>query len=481
MTDPALQQLADIGDEAQAITADVYDKLSGIKDKDGIILSFSDTVPQTKFSLSDNFEKIEIASSFLSNLRNITDVISIPNNIIGQLHEAAGKLQEKNQKFREILSKLDSKKEDVKIDSNKFVIHDSDGNLLLNLPDELKQFNDICDKVLHFSYLLAISTKDKIYIDFSKARSNAKSQVKLLREALSELNEHINTSVQKSEEIFSIKENVNLQVEEIKRIKSETESQHKTISEYESESTQKVTSIRETHKQAEQLKSQVADFQSDFEHFEKQMNAREEQIDRGNREQNELLYNLKDMQEKIDQLNQQAENMLGGAVVAGLASSFERIRGALDAELKHARYSFYISILVLFVGLIPLLKYVLPEIFGYVSNSNSTIELDIVQVIGRSVLLVPGAWLAKFTADRHAKLFRLKEHYAYKYSLASSVEGFKQQAQTYNDEIAAATFFELTFNPGDKMDLPNAAERHPNPIMDKLMVKMGLTKDGKSE
>ena len=73
-----------------------------------------------------------------------------------------------------------------------------------------------------------------------------------------------------------------------------------------------------------------------------------------------------------------------------------------------------------------------------------------------------------------------EEHYEYKYSVASSVEGFKQQAEPYQDTIAAAAFHELTFNPADKMDSKSREGRHPNPIMEKLMKMIGATYDGNS-
>ena len=76
-------------------------------------------------------------------------------------------------------------------------------------------------------------------------------------------------------------------------------------------------------------------------------------------------------------------------------------------------------------------------------------------------------------------LFRLKEHYAYKYSVASSVDGFKKQAEPYQDAIAAVTFFELMDNPARRMDAQGSEERHPNPAMEWLMKKLGATHDGK--
>ncbi len=52
-----------------------------------------------------------------------------------------------------------------------------------------------------------------------------------------------------------------------------------------------------------------------------------------------------------------------------------------------------------------------------------------------------------------AVLFRLNENYAYKYSVGSLFrDGCKRQTEPVKDAIAAATFFELTFNPADRME-----------------------------
>ncbi|MCK1600820.1 hypothetical protein IVB02_05140 [Bradyrhizobium sp. 166] len=96
----------------------------------------------------------------------------------------------------------------------------------------------------------------------------------------------------------------------------------------------------------------------------------------------------------------------------------------------------------------------------------------IAQIAARALLLVPGIWLVRFTAARHERLFRLREHYAFKYSVASSVEGFKQQAPEMKDAIAAAAFFELTFNPATRMDAGSIEARYPNPIMEWVMQKL---------
>lgn len=81
-------------------------------------------------------------------------------------------------------------------------------------------------------------------------------------------------------------------------------------------------------------------------------------------------------------------------------------------------------------------------------------------------------------AVRHDRLFKLREHYAFKYSVASSVEGFKKQAPDLKEAIAAAAFFELTFNPATAMGTGADEARHPNPAMERVMKKLGGGADG---
>jgi hypothetical protein len=65
--------------------------------------------------------------------------------------------------------------------------------------------------------------------------------------------------------------------------------------------------------------------------------------------------------------------------------------------------------------------------------------------------------------------------YAYKYSIASSVEGFKQQSpEGYKDYVALIAFEELTFNPATQMEAKGAETKHLNPLLDAVMKKIGL-------
>lgn len=97
---------------------------------------------------------------------------------------------------------------------------------------------------------------------------------------------------------------------------------------------------------------------------------------------------------------------------------------------------------------------------------------QLAQLGGRIIILVPAAWFVSFAARRHASLFRLREHYAYKYSMAVSVEGFKKQAPEFASAIAATVLEELAFNPAERMDAKPQDGNSPAPALNYLLNKL---------
>ena len=181
--------------------------------------------------------------------------------------------------------------------------------------------------------------------------------------------------------------------------------------------------------------------------------------------------------------------MIKGATVAGLASSFSEAHRKLGRQLLWARLSFYVGIFFLFISAIPLMIYVFlpiltlflqgtfPEISDVASNFSERGEVTgwqyLGQVLARFVILLPAAWFVSFASIRHSSLFRLREHYAYKYSMAVSVEGFRKQAKGYESEITALVLEQLAFNPADKLSASKDAKegKVPHPMLDILLSK----------
>jgi hypothetical protein len=121
---------------------------------------------------------------------------------------------------------------------------------------------------------------------------------------------------------------------------------------------------------------------------------------------------------------------------------------------------------------------IVKELFGFtipVGLGRDTTQSEYQQVlnfVGRAIFLIPGLMLVRFASSRHERLFRLREDYAYKYSIASSVDGFMKQAKSYADDIAAACYYELTYNPADRMDEKSEDARLMNPLFEKMLARL---------
>lgn len=280
---------------------------------------------------------------------------------------------------------------------------------------------------------------------------------------------------------------------EVERLRGLIAQDRQTISEYAAEGSQRIETVRTVAQQAETLQATVSAYEQTFLQFQAELEGRNKLFSKLSAELNDLSNDLKAKQTEIARLIVGAEGMLKGATNAGLAGTFSARQRATGWEAFGARWSFYLSIVVLLIVSIPLAAYVLPrelllalvpkglplnpaDVLGKPAGDHSPGEI-IGQVLARALLLIPGIWLVRFSASRHERLFKLREHYAYKYSIASSVEGFKKQAPEYEQEIAATSFYELTFNPATSMEGKSPDARHPNPLLEALMRRIEGKKD----
>ncbi|MCT4682858.1 MAG: hypothetical protein N4A39_03920 [Roseicyclus sp.] len=246
---------------------------------------------------------------------------------------------------------------------------------------------------------------------------------------------------------------------------------------------------------AEQLSEKVEAYKTDFEVLDKDMQERFDRIDRLSEQLQRELETEKTLRARIEAQLQEAEDMLSGATTAGLAREFAEYRDSLEDSLRGARKGFYFSIVLLSIFSLPLILMVVPPLaalaehitgveFGLraaVTTQDSDYVSIVVEAGARLLLIFPFLWLTSFSAGRYSKLFKLKEHYAYKRSIAASVDGFKKQAPSYEDEIVVAAFHQLTFNPADRMDQRANAEGAPNPIWNYLVAKIQRRFDSVAE
>jgi len=304
-----------------------------------------------------------------------------------------------------------------------------------------------------YSFQAAATGLSNVIAEVSEALAAAKTSQKKITQAESELSAKVEAAT--------------AQLNQIERLKTDGAADRETIAKSLAEVTQHKANVEAVNSHASRLRSDVEAYQEAFELFQKKLAQRETTFTEGTKKLNTLIDKFESQRTGVDELIVRSEQMLSSATVAGLAANFSKMTDELTKELRWARRGFYVGICFLAISALPLLAFIgLPLIpFFYKGMSPDTVESIIRygqgteqnswqylgHVVGRLVVLLPAAWLVSFAAIRHSSLFRLREHYAYKYSMAVAVEGFKQQAPDYDQEIAALVLEQLAFNPADKL------------------------------
>lgn len=467
-------------DELEQVRASCTERLQALVGENKQKFDFTKPIPGIEQSIGEIDARVLGLIGLVTGLNSEVDLALVPKGFANDLDSQFSQLTQQYQDLKNHLDQLDGDGGVGNLDQNSFSVQSKNGNINFELQNFFQQIQNVVESALISYHRLASILNATAFHDFSAAFREFSKQLSEVQKTQANLSQLVAEEEKSQKQIQSLREQADALKEELDRLKTEGEKDRKTITEYTEESTQKVTAIRTTNEQAEQLKAAVQNYQSDFDVFQNELEKRETTFKTGKEQQENLIKELNRIKEDTRKLTKQAEGMLTGSTVAGLAGSFRDLRDKLDKEVEGARRTFYLAVFLLFLSMLPLLVYVFPW-FGSMSETNGEAEpiKFFGQIIVRALLLLPAGWFAKFAAARHAALFRLKENYAYKYSVASSVDGFKKQAEPFKDAIAAATFFELTFNPADRMESKGHEERHPNPVMEWLMKKLGTTYDGK--
>lgn len=275
--------------------------------------------------------------------------------------------------------------------------------------------------------------------------------------------------------------------EEIEKFKEGADKDRKSISEFAGEGSQRLDSIKAVQKNAEELSSAVSGYQATFAQFQKDLDSRNKNYETQKQSYEGLKKQLDSLSTNVSSLISQAEDMLKGATTSGLAASFSKKQHVTNSELGFARFTYYVSIALLVFLTLPVFIYSLPreltlpviaKIFPFDPTLIVPHEITHdyyqygVRLLARGIFLIPGLLFVRFASSRHERLFRLREDYAYKYSIASSVDGFKKQAEQYADEIAASAYFALTYNPAEKMDPKGEDAKMVNPLLERVIAKL---------
>jgi hypothetical protein len=241
-----------------------------------------------------------------------------------------------------------------------------------------------------------------------------------------------------------------------------------------------VTNLVETIKQiggnAAKLEELVYGYQSKFDAFQKQLDDRHASFGKFEEETKAALAINTKRDTEIDRLIKLSDAMITGATTAGLSSSLEITRVRYQKRMNGARLGFLFSVFLLLLSAFPLAAHLLPGLFGsWIPAFDAKADGSPYAVIGKVVLLLPASWLTAFFTKSYADFFHLEREYAHKAALAMSVDGFKRQAENYQQEITAEVFMEIRSNPASK----NAPDPVSHPLYDILAKTVSKVLDRK--
>lgn len=483
MTKHRIEEIVGSASEVRAAASSVFNNLRNLRASDGTAFDFGLPACESQWTLSEIEDRMLAGSGLIESLQDSVELL-VPDNYIDKLKSSVNDLKERIRQFEEACNKLDEA--GLKsIDSAALVVTAADESKTEVKPLVNTLVSGL-DEMLARYYPVMVATGQGAQVQFSHAHDQLRDAIDRLSRKQGELEGAQRAVLQEQDKVAKLHSEAETHQIEIERLRQESESARKSLLEHSAEGETKIAEIRNRAKEAESLKQTVEGYKATFDSFQQQLEQRRKTFEEGKKEQDSLLKELgqqiKELEvqkEEVKRLTNQADEMLKGATTAGLASEFERMRRNLTEETTSARKAFYLSVVVLFVSVLPLVAFLIePWIPMLKLVEKETVSQQFADVLLRILVLIPGVWFAKFTAARHAALFKLREDYAYKYSIAASVEGFKRQAETHKEEIAALAFSELTFNPADKMDSKGGAEKHPNPLMNKIYEKLGISDKG---
>ncbi|WP_178860905.1 hypothetical protein [Thiomicrorhabdus cannonii] len=122
---------------------------------------------------------------------------------------------------------------------------------------------------------------------------------------------------------------------------------------------------------------------------------------------------------KIQELINEIESLLPGAVSAGLSSEYKKLKDECEKPIFWFTMQFYVALSVLLAAGI--------ASFVFSVQKESMVESLIYNLLQGSPIILPAIWFAIFTSRRRNELERLRQEYAHKQAVTSSYQSFKEQ------------------------------------------------------
>lgn len=262
---------------------------------------------------------------------------------------------------------------------------------------QIQAANNQIDQVLNFfrPYMVMpdavakgvkeVSTSQKKLLDQLKA-----SLVEISQERLDELKETLVEAKKYLQEIKDDSEKSNALYQRlfgedgISGLSAEIDSLHKKIQSTQSQSTQVSQAIQSIEQTASQANTRIEGYEASS-------------------------------KQSADEI----ESLLPGAVSAGLASEYKKLKDECTGPINKFTNQFYIALSVLLVaGIVS---------FVFSVQKESVLDSLIYNLLQGSPIILPAIWFAIFTSRRRNELERLRQEYAHKQAVTSSYQSFKEQ------------------------------------------------------
>lgn len=374
------------------------------------------------------------------------------------------------------------------------VITGNDGssvNLRPNLDDVLTS----TDAALEAYLVIAGVVQPKGIGTYASASRAMTKNVSETGKLLSELRKQAGELTKKANQLEDKATSVTETHTEAQRLAGEIAAARVTANENEQKILAAATAAEGSRSKATSVDAQVVEYEDKFKAFQTLLDTREAELKNGTAALAALDKSLREKENQSTDLLETAAKMLGGATIAGLSVTFHDKAVEVNGQLNSARLGFYASIAFLLCSILISLNlftfwgkiHGLPPLPTISPQTQAgTLAIQTLAALGsRALVILPALLLAGFAAHRHSALFRLREEYSHKKALAVSVQGFKEQAPTFQEPIAAAVFQELLLNPANSIDR-GVAENKENgfvarlirPVVDRSLKQMFELRDG---
>ena len=485
MNEALITDIRNIAQTTGDSLSELQAKFRDLKDASDNVLSLSIKVPGADYSVTEIFAATLGIIHLVDGLRADNGAY-IPKLLLVALQS---KLAETNTQIATtsgIFANIENNGGVKLVDTDSFAIT-AKNDTVHQFAKPLRALFGLIDAAFVTWYQVRLIVKTPRIGDFKKLSVELESQRDSVRAIIDDAQSLADDMRQKSERVKSLLDESIKEKEELARAAQEGQIDRKTIAEYAADATTKLADIKATDEKSAAFDETIDSYQSRFEAFDKGIEERNHRTSTEAEALQDIRLGLEAQESELKRLLGESEGLLKGATNIGLASSFSNLQAKISNELGWARFSFYVSIALLLVLSLPIALYVFPGLQKLIGALGVDVALvlpkgsigehatpdTLAQIAARALLLIPGIWLVRFAGARHERLFRLREQYAYKYSVASSIEGFKRQAPDLEQGIAATAFYELTFNPATRMDANSSESRYPNPAMEWLMKKLG--------